>query len=102
MFRNGMPIPDADGNPILCVFNFTPVPWDDYCLGSENAGTYSEIFSTDAPYFGGGGLSFNEPVKTVEEPFGKFRHRLHVKLPAYGAVFFRFTPDKKDPKGANE
>jgi len=93
---------DADGNPILCVFNFTPVPWDDYCLGSENAGTYSEIFSTDAPYFGGGGLSFNEPVKTVEEPFGKFRHRLHVKLPAYGAVFFRFTPDKKDPKGAKE
>ncbi len=93
---------DADGNPILCVFNFTPVPWDDYCLGSEAAGTYTEIFSTDAPYFGGGGMSFNEPVKTVEEPFNKFRHRLQVKLPAYGAVFFRFTPEKTNtPKGEN-
>ena len=83
---------DDAGNPILCVFNFTPVPWDDYCLGSEKAGTYEEIFSTDAPYFGGGGLSFNNTVKTVEEPYNKFRHRLHVKLPAYGALFFRFTP----------
>ena len=91
---------DADGNPILCVFNFTPVPWDDYCLGSEAAGTYTEIFSTDAPYFGGGGMSFNEPVQTVEEPFNKFRHRLQVKLPAYGAVFFKFTPAKTNtPKG---
>ena len=83
---------DDAGDPILCVFNFTPVPWDDYCLGSEKAGTYEEIFSTDAPYFGGGGLSFNNTVKTVEEPYNKFRHRLHVKLPAYGALFFRFTP----------
>ena len=83
---------DDAGNTVLCVFNFTPVPWDDYCLGSEQAGTYTEIFSTDAPYFGGGGMSFNHPVNTVEESFNKFRHRLNVKLPAYGAVFFRFTP----------
>ena len=62
----------------------------------------SAIFSTDAPYFGGGGMSFNEPVQTVEEPFNKFRHRLQVKLPAYGAVFFKFTPAKTNtPKGEN-
>ena len=46
-----------------------------------------------------GSLQFGQGVFI---PFGKFRHRLNVKLPAYGAVFFRFTPDKKDPKGANE
>ncbi len=86
---------------MLCVFNFTPVPWDDYCLGSEKAGTYDEIFSTDAPYFGGGGQIFNETVRTVDEPFDRFRHRLHVKLPPYGAVFFRFTPDQEQ-KGAKE
>ena len=92
---------DKAGNPVLCAFNFTPVPWDDYCLGSEKAGTYEEIFSTDAPYFGGGGLIFNETVHTVDEPFDRFRHRLHVKLPPYGAVFFRFTPDPEQ-KGAKE
>lgn len=86
---------DAHGSPVLCVFNFTPVPWDDYCLGSEHAGKYKEIFSTDAPYFGGAGLHYNKPVQTVEETFGKFRHRIHVKLPPYGAVFFKFTPSKK-------
>ncbi len=86
---------DAHGVPVLCVFNFTPVPWDDYCLGSEHAGKYKEIFSTDAPYFGGAGLHYNKPVQTVEETFGKFRHRIHVKLPPYGAVFFKFTPSKK-------
>ncbi len=86
---------DAHGVPVLCVFNFTPVPWDDYCLGSEHAGKYKEIFSTDAPYFGGAGLHYNKPVQTVEETFGKFRHRIHVKLPPYGAVFFKFTQSKK-------
>ena len=93
---------DAKGDPVLCAFNFTPVPWDDYCLGSEEAGTYQEIFSTDAPYFGGAGLHYSEPAKTVEEPFDKFRHRVHVKLPPYGAVFFRFIPDKKPEKKGSD
>ena len=84
---------DDKGDPILCTFNFTPVPWDDYCLGSEKAGTYEEIFSTDAPYFGGAGLHSNVPAVTAEEPYDKFRHRVHLKLPPYGAVFFRFIPN---------
>ena len=82
------------GEIMLCAFNFTPVPWDDYCLGSEQPGTYEEVFSTDAPYFGGAGLHYNKPTHTVEEPFNKFRYRIHVKLPPYGAVFFRFKPTK--------
>ncbi len=86
---------DEKGDPILCAFNFTPVPWDDYTLGSEQDGTYTEIFSTDAPYFGGAGLHYNKPAQTVEESFDKFHHRVHVKLPPYGAVFFRFTPNRK-------
>jgi 1,4-alpha-glucan branching enzyme len=92
---------NESGEPILCAFNFTPVPWDDYTLGSEKPGTYEEIFSTDAPYFGGAGLHSNKPAVTAEEPYDKFRHRVHVKLPPYGAVFFRFIPDPQstDTKG---
>ena len=93
---------DMHGAPVLCVFNFTPVPWDDYCLGSEHAGKYKEIFSTDAPYFGGAGLHYNKPVQTVEETFGKFRHRIHVKLPPYGAVFFKFTPSQNNQRSKGE
>ncbi len=88
----------ADGKQMLCAFNFTPVPWDDYCMGSEAAGDYEEILNTDLPQYGGTGQYQNAKISTIAEPFEKFRHRIHVALPPYGAVYFRFTPSKRSTK----
>ena len=80
---------------ILCAYNFTPVPWDDYRMGSELPGTYAEIFSTDDPLYGGTGNYANEKVSTCDEPQGRFPCSIHLKLPPYGACFFKFSPIEK-------
>ena len=42
--------------PIVCVFNATPVPREDYWLGVPDAGRYEVIFDSDHPDFGGAGF----------------------------------------------
>ena len=61
--------------------------------GSEKAGTYTEVFSTDEPRFGGTDLYHNGTVHTEDEPQDRFAHAIHLKLPPYGACYLQFTPD---------
>jgi len=45
-----------DGSFVIVVLNFTPVPRYQYRLGVPQAGTYQEIFNSDAEYYGGSNL----------------------------------------------
>src|SRR5690606_10881145 len=45
-----------DGRRVLCVFNFTPVPRDNYQIGVPHAGEWLEVMNTDAAEFGGSGV----------------------------------------------
>ena len=81
---------DGNGNSLLCAFNFTPVPWDDYCVGSPGEGTFTEVFTTDETEYGGTGAYKNGTVETIAEAIDSFRYRIHLKLPPYGAVYLRF------------
>jgi len=81
---------DNKGNAILAVFNFTPVPWDNYRMGVPGAGRYTEALSTDMPRFGGTGQYENHTLRTKEEPMDRFPHSLMMKLPPYGAAYFEY------------
>jgi 1,4-alpha-glucan branching enzyme len=43
----------ADGEQLICVFNFTPVVRLDYRIGLPRAGRYQEIFNSDSSTYGG-------------------------------------------------
>ena len=45
-----------DGDFVIVVLNFTPVPRIGYRIGVPNAGHYREIFNSDSHYYGGGDL----------------------------------------------
>ena len=45
---------DPGSSPIVCVFNGTPVPRDDYWIGVPSGGGYAQILDTDELRFGGG------------------------------------------------
>ena len=83
---------DRDGNSLLWTFNFTPQPWLDYMIGVPRYGLYTEVFSTDAPYFGGTGDYPNAPTMSVCEPYGEHPCRIRLRLPPFGAVCYRITP----------
>ena len=96
---------DGRGGALLCAFNFTPVPWQEYRVGVPAAGVYSEVFSTDDARYGGTGEYANPMAETIGEPLGGFAQQLSLRLPPYGAVYLRYQgefPDGGEDDGAAE
>ena len=83
---------DRDGNALFWTFNFTPLPWTDYMIGVPRYGLYTEVFSTDAPNYGGTGDYPNAPTMSVYEPYGEHPCRIRLRLPPFGAVCYRISP----------
>ncbi len=80
-------------NPILCVFNLTPVPRENYRMGVEEAGYWTEILNSDATCYAGSGMGMaggveSEPVGSQGRP-----HSLRMTLPPLAAVFLRRKHD---------
>jgi 1,4-alpha-glucan branching enzyme len=74
-------------SPILCVFNCTPVPRDDYWLGVPEAATYRKILDTDAPRYGGAGYNHQDRVVAQLAPSQGFPCHVRLNLPPLAAVF---------------
>lgn len=72
---------DDAGNALLCMFNFTPNPWENYELYTPFHCLLTQALSTDALRFGGTGEWDNTRPVTVA-------HKGSVRLPPLGAVFF--------------
>ena len=91
---------DKAGNCILCAYNFTPVPHDDYRIGSDRAVMLKELLSSDDAQFGGTGEWKNGFRRSRKEPCGAHEHTITLKLPPYGAVFLsvKDAPKRKSNK----
>ena len=75
--------------PVICVFNCTPVPRDDYWLGVPDPGVYARIFDSDDARYGGSGRARQHRLSTDAHPTHGFPFRLRLGLPPLGAVFLR-------------
>ncbi len=81
---------DNSGNTLLCVFNFTPEPWESYVTGVPEPGTFREIFSTDSRAFGGTGDYENAPAATAELPYGEYDRQVTLRIPPYAGIYLQF------------
>jgi 1,4-alpha-glucan branching enzyme len=75
--------------PVVCVFNATPVPRDDYWLGVPEPGTYRKLLDTDATAYGGSGYSSADRVTADEHSVHDYPYRLRLALPPLSAQFLR-------------
>ena len=82
--------------PIVCVFNATPVPREDYWLGVPDAGRYEVVFDSDHPDFGGAGFAGVAGYEAFAHVVHGFPHALRMRLPPLGAVFLRRCRRMKD------
>ena len=73
--------------PVVCVFNATPVPRDDYWVGVPHAGAYEVVLDTDATRFGGSAYSRAQRYESDPEPTHGYPHRLRLTLPPLAAVW---------------
>jgi 1,4-alpha-glucan branching enzyme len=81
--------PMKSGNPILAVFNFTPVPRLNYKIGVPKGGIWEELLNSDAQEYGGSGLGNLGQVAALESPCHGRPFSLEVTLPPLAAMFFK-------------
>ncbi|MBE6909326.1 MAG: 1,4-alpha-glucan branching protein GlgB [Ruminococcaceae bacterium] len=96
---------DKKGDELVCAVNFSPNPYEGYRFGVPSKKEYTEVFNTDRPEFGGSGWNFNGTVKCERVPSHGKEASIAVKLPPYGAVYFRGSgklPAPKPPKATKE
>ncbi|WP_029894421.1 1,4-alpha-glucan branching protein GlgB [Desulfohalovibrio reitneri] len=81
---------DTRGNPLLWVFNFTPVVRDTYRVGCPGPGHWREIFNSDASIYGGSNVGnyLGATAKENPDPEG-WSHYLDLTLPPLAAMCFK-------------
>ncbi len=73
---------------IVCVFNFTPVPRNNYIVGVPEDGYYIECLNTDAQWYGGSNAGNAGGVNAQLQPDHDFDYSLCLTLPPLSALFF--------------
>ena len=72
----------------LCVFNFTPVPRNDYRLGVASSTRWTKVFDSDAVEFSGTGYSDQTTAHADAIPIHGRSRSLAITLPPLAAVVF--------------
>jgi 1,4-alpha-glucan branching enzyme len=80
---------NADDAAVVVAINFTPVARDAYRLGFPAAGTWEEIFNSDAATYGGGNRGNGGAVMTEAVAWHRQLQSANVVLPPLAAVVFR-------------
>jgi 1,4-alpha-glucan branching enzyme len=85
---------DKEGNRLVCIFNFTPVPRPDYPIGVVEEGTYRTVFTSDHQRYGGN----TKRIKSYKASDEKFHDRpwsIRVDLPPLGAMYLKLKEEKR-------
>ena len=91
----------AAGEAAVVCCNFAPVQREDYRFGVPHPGEYTEVLSSDAAEFGGGGVT-NGALQSRPGEMHGFEQYISVTLPPLSAVVFRAPkapPAEKPRKG---
>jgi len=74
---------------MIVVCNFTPVPRVGYRIGAPTAGTWQEVFNSDAGVYGGSGLGNSGQVEAAYSSLHGQPFSLTIVVPPLAAVYFK-------------
>jgi 1,4-alpha-glucan branching enzyme len=75
--------------PLVCIFNCTPVPRDNYLIGVPCSGRYRKILDSDDTAWGGSGYSHQYTVESEQEVWSGFAQRIRIHLPPLSVTFWQ-------------
>lgn len=84
------------GEPVVAVFNFTPVPREGYRIGVPGRGLWKELLNSDAAEYGGSGVGNLGGAEATPEPLHGRSHSLTLSLPPLGVLFLQREKDEGD------
>ncbi len=79
-----------EGDFVLVLCNFTPVPRHGYRIGVPRTGLYAEIFNSDAAAYGGSNIG-NLPMQAQGIPWMGQPASIEVILPPLAAIFLQIA-----------
>jgi 1,4-alpha-glucan branching enzyme len=85
LFRRARPADDV----ILIACNFTPIPRQNFRIGTPHSGFWQEILNSDSHYYGGSGQGSLGTVEAAPVPSHGQPYSLNLTLPPLAAVFFK-------------
>jgi 1,4-alpha-glucan branching enzyme len=77
---------------VLFIFNFTPVPRQNYRAGVPERGEWQELLNGDATLYGGSGQGNLGSLHSAPVPMHGYPDSLNVTLPPLAMVAFRKAP----------
>ncbi len=80
---------DRKGREVLVLLNFTPVAREDYLLGVPEAGSYEEIFNSDALEFGGSGVINVGALESTGQAWNHSPDSIRLRIPPLGVTILR-------------
>ncbi|KYK96126.1 1,4-alpha-glucan branching protein GlgB [Aggregatibacter actinomycetemcomitans] len=79
-----------DGERIIVISNFTPVPRHDYRLGVNVAGEYHEILNTDSGYYAGSNVGNLGAVHSEDIASHNRANSISVSIPPLATIYLKY------------
>ena len=80
-----------NGDKVLVISNFTPVPRQGYLMGVPEQGEYELMLNTDDSKYWGSQATVAHTLATVDEPSHGLSQSVRIDLPPLSTLFYRFT-----------
>jgi 1,4-alpha-glucan branching enzyme len=74
---------------VLVVLNFTPVPRDNYRIGVDSPGTYTELFNSDSALYGGSNVGNDGISVASDHPWMGRDYSLTLSLPPLAGIILQ-------------
>jgi 1,4-alpha-glucan branching enzyme len=77
------------GEPLVALFNFTPVTRAEYRIGVPDAGYYAELLNSDAELYGGSNVGNDGGVNSEPVAAHGFEHSIRLTIPPLGCLYLK-------------
>ncbi|WP_322922577.1 1,4-alpha-glucan branching protein GlgB [Paenibacillus campi] len=86
------------GDTLIIIINFQPVPRVNYRIGLPKPGTYTEIWNSDDPRFGGTGGRTEKLLSSEKIPWDQQQQSVRLTIPPLSVLILKKGTAAKKPK----
>ncbi|MCP4996053.1 MAG: 1,4-alpha-glucan branching protein, partial [Gammaproteobacteria bacterium] len=79
----------ANGEFVVVILNYTPMPRDNYRIGLPEAGSYRELLNSDSEYYGGSNVGNISEIATEPVAWMGHNQSISLRLPPLGALILQ-------------
>jgi 1,4-alpha-glucan branching enzyme len=73
--------------PLVCICNFSPLPWERYRVGLPQSGPWHELLNTDSAYYGGSNVGNLGKLEPEQVPYHGQECSAELTLPPLATVW---------------